>query len=623
MLQAIRSTAGSWIAKILFILLIASFAVWGIGDFTRGLGRHVAEVGDVQITPQELDQEFRDEVTRLRRVMGADLTSEQARAFGLLERTLQQMVQRTLVSLAGQDKGLVPSDAMVADEIRRVPVFHNQLGQFDPDLMRALLRQNGMTEQGLVEQVRADMARGQLLGSVSIGAVLPTTLAETLFRFRNEKRVADLITVPASAMPEPAAPEASVLAQYHQDRAVRYTAPEYRGLTVAKLNAEAIADDITVSDADIEQAYNARASEFVAPERRAVVQAVLPDQAAAKAVADAVAGGTPLEQAAKAAGAEAIDLGEVTRDQLLPELVEPVFGLAQGASSAPVESTLGWHVLSVRSITPGHERPLAEVRDQVVADLRKERALDRLYEVANQMDDDLAGGATLEEAAQRAGAEIVRIEAVDNRGATPAGTPVEGVPALSQVLETAFALPAGDTGHMTETDAQGYFAVRVDGVQPAALKPLETIRDRVLADWISEQRAAAARAKADELAAKLREGADPAQLAATVPGAAHARSEPFTRRPEAAGALPGALVEELFGAQPGGVAVGDGREGPVVARLVEIIPAVPDAAGVRSIRETTEATLADDLVTQYVTGLQRQFPVSVNRGMIDSLYRPE
>ena len=36
MLQALRSTVGSWIVKILFVLLILSFGVWGIGDIFRG-----------------------------------------------------------------------------------------------------------------------------------------------------------------------------------------------------------------------------------------------------------------------------------------------------------------------------------------------------------------------------------------------------------------------------------------------------------------------------------------------------------------------------------------------------------------------------------------------------------
>ena len=35
MLQFIRSKAGSFFVKLLFVLLIGSFGLWGVGDFLR------------------------------------------------------------------------------------------------------------------------------------------------------------------------------------------------------------------------------------------------------------------------------------------------------------------------------------------------------------------------------------------------------------------------------------------------------------------------------------------------------------------------------------------------------------------------------------------------------------
>ena len=58
MLTAIREKASSLVVKILFGFLVASFAVWGIGDIFRG-GGHASpaiEVGDIAISPQTLQQ---------------------------------------------------------------------------------------------------------------------------------------------------------------------------------------------------------------------------------------------------------------------------------------------------------------------------------------------------------------------------------------------------------------------------------------------------------------------------------------------------------------------------------------------------------------------------------------
>ena len=63
----------------------------------------------------------------------------------------------------------------------------------------------------------------------------------------------------------------------------RFTAPEFRKLTVAKLTVDDIAKDISVSDEDLHAAYDARAAEFQTPERRTVDQVLVQDEAAARA----------------------------------------------------------------------------------------------------------------------------------------------------------------------------------------------------------------------------------------------------------------------------------------------------------------------------------------------------
>src|SRR3712207_5939438 len=120
MLQAMRSRAAGWFVKVLFLILIGSFAVWGIGDIFRGRGASntVAEVGDVKISGTVLDREFRQEVNRLRRVFGGQLDAEQARNLGLLERSLQTLINGTLQDLAARDAGLFVSDDMIRRRIQ-------------------------------------------------------------------------------------------------------------------------------------------------------------------------------------------------------------------------------------------------------------------------------------------------------------------------------------------------------------------------------------------------------------------------------------------------------------------------------------------------------------------------
>ena len=55
MLAAIRNSLNHWIVKGLFLILIGSFAIWGIGDFVRGTAtdRPVATVAGSRISLAE------------------------------------------------------------------------------------------------------------------------------------------------------------------------------------------------------------------------------------------------------------------------------------------------------------------------------------------------------------------------------------------------------------------------------------------------------------------------------------------------------------------------------------------------------------------------------------------
>lgn len=627
MLQAIRSKVGSWVVKILFILLIVSFGVWGIGDFTRTVSADVATVGNEAISQADLDRVFRDEVNRLRQSLGPELTPAQARQLGILDQALERLIQQRLLALDAKEKGLRVGDVDVARTVAEFPAFKNAFGQFDPNLMRGLLLQAGMNEAMLIEQIKADLARQQSVQAIAAGAVTPTALAESIFRYRGERRVAEMVLIPTSAMPKPAAPDEATLRQFHQDESVRYTAPEYRTLTVALLTVDAVAAEIKVTDEELKEAYAARTAEFVKPELRTLVQVVAADQETAGKLAAAVAKGQTIEQAAQTVGLEAVQLDSTAKADLPGELAEPVFALAKGATSQPIRTALGWHVATVREIVPGGETPFEKARDQLLADVRKERAGDRLFEESNAMEDALAAGTPLEEAAAKVGARMVKLTQIDNRGMPAAGGAAADLPDLQAVMGTAFGLAEGATSTVAEAGDAGYYAVKVEQVTPAALKPFEGIRAQVLADWTLQQQTDTARKKAEEVAGKLRAGAAPAAVAKEVPGAVQSRTAALPRNPAQAQQLPlpRGVLTDLFGLAPNGVAVGEARDGMVVAKLVEIVPAdtVAGASIITQVADNLRNTLANDLVTQYVAGLRQRHTVKINQTVLNSMYRDQ
>lgn len=627
MLEAIRKRTGSILVKGLLGLLVVSFAIWGIGDVFRGGSRStaVAEVGDVEIQPAEFNKEFQREMNRLRSVFGGELDLERARALGVPNSVLDRMINDILFAQGADALGVAISDDLVFGNIRDTQAFRNISGTFDPARFEQVLQSIQLTEKGYVALVRGDLARAQFLDSVQAGAAAPRTLVTAVYNYRQEKRIADVLRVADGAMTGIPEPDEEALAAFHKDNAGRFTAPEYRALTVVTLTAEDLAKEIAISDEALREAFDARADEFDRPERRRLQMMVLDDEDAAKRAHGMLGEGRDFAAVAKEvanASAETLDLGWVTRHQLLPELADAVFSLRKGGYSEPVKSPLGWHLLRLVEVEPARRQTLDEVRQALTAELARDQAIDGLVNLANRLEDELGGGATLEEAASSLNLKLTKIPAIDRAGRSAGGDPVRGLPPGDQFLATAFQTAEDTESVLTEAGTDAYFILRVDRVMPPALRPLASIRAEVTGAWKAERRAEKAKETAEAILARLRDGVELAAIAAEM-GLGIKTTEPFTRSSGgAASGLPGALVRGLFGIRPGEATMARAADGYDVARLREVRAADPfaDKDGVEKLRAGITESMRSDLLVQLAGALRKRYPVTVNRQVFDNLF---
>jgi peptidylprolyl isomerase len=68
------------------------------------------------------------------------------------------------------------------------------------------------------------------------------------------------------------------------------------------------------------------------------------------------------------------DLGWLVESQIRPEIRTQVMQLAKGAVSEPIRLDDGFHILKLIDTKAAYTRSLAEVRDQLVQQMRSERA---------------------------------------------------------------------------------------------------------------------------------------------------------------------------------------------------------------------------------------------------------
>ncbi|WP_149535280.1 SurA N-terminal domain-containing protein [Siccirubricoccus phaeus] len=630
MLTALRRLAGTWFAKLLFLLLIASFAVWGVGDMVRNYGRDdsVARVNGTPIEIPEVQAAARREMQRLARQLGAQFDNDPRIRRAVTEQAVDQLVlDRVLRGEAERLHLTVPDDA-VRNFIFGIPGFRGLDGRFSRPVFESFLRSNDLTEPGFLALVRTDLARQQVAQAVRAGAAAPDALARPLLRWLAEQRAVTIVTLNTADGAEPAAPEEAQLQRFHENNPERFSTPEMRTATVAVLTADLLSREVEVSEADIAAAYEARRGQFEGSEQRTLEQAVVPEAAKAQEIAASWAAGADFAAVtalAQAAGGQAVELGTVTRDGLpLPELAEAAFSTPEGGVSAPVQSPFGWHVLKVAKVAAGHTRTLAEVRDALRQELAQEKAADLAFERANKVEDALAGGATLEEVAQRFHLGFAKV-VLDATGHDAEGKEVAlpVIPASREpLLRAIFTTERGAAPRLAETEA-GFVAVSIEDVAAPALKPFASVAAEVRAAWLEDQKRHSQEARAAALLQATKEGKSLAD-AAREAGLGF-REVGALRRDQREGAgVPPELMAPIFELKPQEATMVPTRTGFAVAQLTEVTQADPDAdpALLARVRQDAGQALGNDLEVQFMGALRARADIRVNPRLVDQLAQP-
>jgi peptidyl-prolyl cis-trans isomerase D len=355
----------------------------------------------------------------------------------------------------------------------------------------------------------------QLIVPVTGAALAPATLALPYASMLLEQRSGRVQFVPAAAM-RGAAPTDAELTEYYRKNIVRYTIPERRVVRYALINRAAFEAAAEPSEAEIAQAYNADKAAYAPRETRTVSQVILPTEAAARELAAKISSGTPIADAARAAGFESVTLNDQTRETYVrassPGVADAVFATAQGSVAAPGRSGLGWHVARVDAIVTVPGKTLDQARAEIVERLRAEKVARTFEEARLKIEEAITDGSTFDEvvAANKLQAAATPALLADGRNPDAPAAPL--APDVATIVKAGFAAEPGDDPTVEAiTPDQSYAVVKVDRVVPATGRPLADIRAEVAADFIADRSLAAARRAADGIVAKVNAGTPLAQ----------------------------------------------------------------------------------------------------------------
>ena len=587
-------STGKTISKT-FVWVIIGLAMLGLGGFgasnLSGTIRTIGTVGDKHIDVGEYARQLGQEIRAVEAQTGERLPFARVKEIGLDQAVLARLVSARALDHEATQMGLSIGDAALRDQIVDIPAFQGIDGSFDREGYTFALERSGTSEVDFETRLREETARTLLQGAMVGGVVMPDTYVSTLLNYIGETRNFKWARLASADLNEelPTASDAT-LRSYFDENIDEFMLAETKRITYVHLSPDALIQGIEVPQEELEAEFKARADEYNRPERRLVERLVYLDEESANQAAAALeVSGTTFEALVEERGLALadIDLGDVDRLSL-DGAGEAVFAANVGDVVGPLASDLGPALFRINGVLPALVTTFAEAKPQLQEILAADRARRLVSIQAQEYDDLLAGGATIEELADETDLVLGTLDWSDGNG--------EGLGAYVGFAKAARAITSEDFPKIENLEDGGVFAIRLDEELPVRPSEFAESREQVVASWENNQLETSLNAQAAILVPQLQSGTDFAGLDLTP------TEEIDQPRTAFITGTPPSFMEDVFKMAVGDVIVVDSFGTVLVVRLDAINSAATNE-NVEALRTQLQAqvsqTLARDLYNIY------------------------
>lgn len=600
---------GAFVA-VLVGLLVLAFAVWGVNDiFVPGVRNAVVSVGDASVSTRDFNRDLQSRLREIATQRGEGLTNEEAYQQGVHRDLLGQYQVQLAIEKDAQDLGVGVNRADAKAFIEAIPAFRSEITQeFDRSKLEQALAQNrnGYSIKNFEEDVLRDLRRVQTVEAIVGGIQAPSGFAKRQFDFLSEQRRATVLTINKDAVPTPETPSDEVLQAYLDQNAVRYTAPEYRQVTMIRLEPSGYLPDVAgeITEKDVQDEFDSRIARGTLGTRgtRDVIVLTAPDKATAETAATRLAAGEDATLVASALGLLSPDRFDgVEKNQLLNSATDDAaFALKEGEAVASENGLGGWEAVYVPNVTPATTPDFSSIEPEIRRSLGEEKAKAKIFDISKEIDTRLINGDTLEAIATELNLPMESYDYIDRLGNTQDGLVMNGssrIPGIAQddeLLRLIFTEDIGFDSEIHPTTQEGIVAFRVTDVIDSTVRPLEDVRDQVVSAWKNEQIREALTERGLALAQEIRDGKSLESLAEEL-GSAASIGERGISRAQPPRDISGAVVVDLLTSDVGDLARGVGAA-PLTYTLARLDSITPNSDGLAGeILETVQSNISAEI----------------------------
>lgn len=420
------------------------------------------------------------------------------------QRAGQVLVQRAILKREADKMHLQVSDEDLRHELETGPfapyLFPN--GQYiGDDGYINFVQSNFQTSRSDFEtKVKSDMELNRLQALITGGVTVSDQAVREAFQKQGTKVKFDYAVISADDVEKTINPNDAQLQAFFKENKARYAnaIPETRKIEYVAFDASNLpGGKPQVTDAEVQAYYNQHRDEYMVKDQVKVrhILIAVPQGADAKTDAAAKAKADDLLKQIKSGGnfadlakknsddpgskGQGGELGWLDRGQTVPEFDKEAFSLAPGQTSGVIKTKFGYHILQVEDKKTAHERPLSEVKAEIVPVLEQQKAGAAEQNFASQLAAD-AKKDGIDKAAESRGLHVVTTDYLSKDGVI-AGL-ADGSALLTQAFSTAKGAPPA-----TASTGNGYAVFQVEDVKAAHAPDFAEYKDHILSDYREQQ----------------------------------------------------------------------------------------------------------------------------------------
>ncbi|MFW9081343.1 SurA N-terminal domain-containing protein [Pseudomonas sp. P2757] len=517
MLQNIRDNSQGWIAKTIIGIIVVLMAFTGIEAIFQATtnSQDAAKVNGEKISQNELSQAVDMQRRQLMQQLGKDFDASLLDEKMLRDSALKGLIDRKLLLQGAEKSKFAFSEAALDQVILQTPEFQVD-GKFSSERFDQVIRQLGYSRMQFRQMLAQEMLIGQLRAGVAGSGFV--TDAQVLAFARLEKQTRDFATLNVKADPAAVKLTDDEVKAYYDEHAKEFMTPDQVIIDYLELKKASFFDQVSVKDEDLQAAYQKEIANLSEQRRAAHILIEVNDkttEAQAKTKIEEIqarlAKGEKFEALAKefsqdpGSASNGGDLGFAGPGVYDPAFEKSLYSLAKDQVSEPVRTDFGFHLIKLLGVEAPEVPTFASLKDKLTRELKTQQVEQRFVEATKQLEDSSFEASDLAQPAQDLKLTVHTTKPFGREGG-------EGIAANRAVVTAAFSTEVLDEGANStaiELDPETVIVLRAkEHLKPAQL-PLESVATAIRTQLAKEHASAAAKTKADQLIAGLRDGKTP------------------------------------------------------------------------------------------------------------------